>query len=259
MTETNDRMAGPLSYIGGKNRIALKIIKIFPQHTTYVEPFAGGAQVFFRKEPSESEVLNDLNDEIVNFFRVCQLHEGEFLRYLQFIVASRTWFALFEGQNPATLTDVQRAVRLFYLQKNAYAGLVRNPRYSYSVLAPKSFNPARVREMIERAHRRLQRTQIECLPYEEILTRFDRPTTLFYIDPPYWGKSLYKFNFGEEDFTKLEERLRAIRGKFVLSINDVPEIREIFRGFHVREIDLCYTAQRAAGKRYAELLITNFE
>jgi DNA adenine methylase len=81
-------MTGPLSYIGGKNRLAKRLISLFPKHTTYVEPFAGGAQVFFHKEPSEVEVLNDLDGEIVNFFRVCQWHYEELVRYLRFCLAS---------------------------------------------------------------------------------------------------------------------------------------------------------------------------
>jgi len=251
-------MSGPLSYIGGKNRIAQKIVDLFPQHTTYVEPFAGGAQVFFRKEPSRCEVLNDLDGDIVNFFRICQLHYQELLRYLQFIVVSRKWFAVLAGQAPQTLTDIQRAARFFYLQKNAYAGLVRHPRYAYSVTGPRSFNPKRVPELIENAHARLARVQIECLPYEEILKRFDRPTTLFYLDPPYWGRQLYRFNFTEADFFNLEETLSRLNGKFILSLNDVPEVRKLFHRYKFKEIDLAYTAQRSSGKRYPELLISNF-
>jgi DNA adenine methylase len=120
-------MTGPLAYIGGKQRLAKRIIEIFPKHTTYVEPFAGGAQVFFHKEPSRVEVLNDLDGEVVNFFRVCQLHYEELLRCLRFSLVSRKWFKLFRAQNPEGLTDVQRAARFFYLQKNSFAGLVRNP------------------------------------------------------------------------------------------------------------------------------------
>jgi DNA adenine methylase len=251
-------MTGPLAYIGGKNRIAKKIIEIFPAHSTYVEPFAGGSQVLFHKEPSANEVLNDLNDEIVNFFRVCQLHYQELLRYLQFVLASRKWFALFEAENPASLTDIQRAARFFYLQKNAYAGLVRHPRFSFSVAGPRSFNPGRIPELIENAHRRLQRVQIECVPYEQILKRFDVSSTLFYLDPPYWGRSLYRFNFTEADFIQLEANLRQIQGTFVLSINDLPEVRKLFHRFKLREIEIPYTAQQAAGKRYRELLITNY-
>src|SRR3984893_13153196 len=108
-------MVGPLSYIGGKNRLAKRIIQIFPKHTTYVEAFAGCAQVFFRKEPSKVEVLNDRDGEIVNFFRVCQLHYQELLRYLRFTLISRTWFEILRASDPATLTDIQRAARYFYL------------------------------------------------------------------------------------------------------------------------------------------------
>ena len=251
-------MIGPLPYIGGKNRIAKKIIEIFPVHTTYVEVFAGGAQVLFHKEPSTVEVLNDLDGDVVNFFRICQSHYEELIRYLKFILASRRWFALFEAENPESLTDIQRAARFFYLQKNAFAGLVRRRKYSYAVAGPSSFNPRRLPEVLENAHKRLERVQIECLPYSEILRRFDRPTTLFYLDPPYHGRSLYRFNFTDDDFVKLAERLRHLHGKFILSLNDVPRVRELFGTFNLREIELSYTAQMEAGKRFKELLITNF-
>jgi DNA adenine methylase len=251
-------MIGPLAYIGGKNRIAAKIIEIFPKHTTYVEAFAGGAQVFFRKEPSAVEVLNDLNGDVVNFFRICQCHHVELLRYLKFILVSRRWFALFEGENPESLTDIQRAARFFYLQKNAFAGLIRNRKYRYGVVGPPSFNPGRIPQLLENAHKRLERVQIECLPYSEVLERFDRQTTLFYLDPPYWGRKLYKFNFTDDDFVTLAERLRHLNGKVVLSLNDVPRVRELFHDFTLREIELPYTSQMKAGKRFRELLITNF-
>src|ERR1035437_6874344 len=77
-------MYGPFSYIGGKRALANRIIEIFPEHKTYVEPFAGGAQVFFRKSPSKVEVLNDLDREIVNFYRICQSHFEELVRYLRY-------------------------------------------------------------------------------------------------------------------------------------------------------------------------------
>src|SRR5438552_4925268 len=110
-------MIGPLSYIGGKNRLANRIISLLPEHTTYVEPFAGGAQVFFHKAPSKVEVLNDLDFEIVNFFRVCPWHMDELIRLLKFTLISRKWYELMARTNPDTLTDIQRASRFFFLQK----------------------------------------------------------------------------------------------------------------------------------------------
>jgi len=252
-------MTGPLPYIGGKHRLAKRIVEIFPKHTTYVEGFAGGAQVFFHKEPSAVEVLNDLDGEIANFFRVCQRHEQELLRYLRFSIVSRTWFTQIAAQDPATLTDVQRAARFLYLQKNAFGGLVRKRSYHYHVVRPPSFDPGKLPQLIEKTHARLQRVQIECLSYDEIIRRFDRPTTLFYFDPPYWGLQLYRYNLSDADFVKMEGRLRAIQGKFVLSLNDVPEVRKLFRAYHLTELETPYTVQKTSGKRYRELLITNFK
>src|ERR1700730_13814248 len=104
-------MIGPLPYVGGKNRLAIKIIGMLPQHTTYVEPFAGGAQVFYHKKPSIVEVLNDLDFDIVNFFRCCQFHSEELVRCLSFTIVSRRWHALYANENPESLTDIQRAAR----------------------------------------------------------------------------------------------------------------------------------------------------
>jgi DNA adenine methylase len=251
-------MAGPLSYIGGKNRLAKRVIEIFPEHTTYVEAFAGGAQVFFRKEPSKVEVLNDLDGEIVNFYRVCQQHYEELLRYFKFAVVSRQWFNLLKEANPETLTDIQRAARHLYVLRNCFASIVRNPVYHRNVIQPPSFNLESLPELIEKAHKRLERVQLECAPYEEILRRFDRPTTLFYLDPPYWGKKLYNHNFSEADFQQLAERLVKVRGKFILSLNDVPEVRALFARLRIEQIELHYTSQKAAGRRYKEVFITNF-
>jgi len=253
-------MLGPLPYIGGKRALAKQIIAIFPEHTTYVEPFAGGAQVLFRKEPSKVEVLNDLDGEVVNFYRVCQQHYQELVRYLRYTLASRAWLDLLKVTQPAMLTDIQRAARFYYLQKNSFAGLVRRHNFTARVVLPTNYNPERVPEWIENTHRRLANVQIEALPYEEVLKRYDRPTTLFYLDPPYFGRKLYNHNFEPEDFETLAERLKELQGKFVLSLNDLPEVRRIFHTFKMKNVQLAYTGSRhkTKGHRFQELLITNF-
>jgi DNA adenine methylase len=251
-------MIGPIAYIGGKNRLAKQIIAILPEHTTYVEPFAGGAQVFFHKEPSKVEVLNDLDSEVVNFFRICQHHYDELIRYLKYCLISRKWYELFTAENPASLTDIQRAGRFIYLQKNSFGGLILKQHYHYGVIQRPNFNTKRLPEIIQAAHERLQGVQLESLPYEQILKRYDRPTTLFYLDPPYWRRKLYKFNFSDEDFRMLHERLRAVKGRFILSLDDHPEVRRIFGSWEIASVELAYTAQTKTGKRYGEVLITNF-
>lgn len=251
-------MYGPFSYIGGKRALAGRIIALFPEHKTYVEPFAGGAQVFFRKQPSKVEVLNDLDREIVNFYRICQSHFEELVRYLRFTVVSRAWFDLLNEADPARLTDIQRAARHFYLAKNCYGGLVRHRNYAVRLDEPPGFNPERIPSLIEETHHRLARVQIECLPYAEILERYDRPSTLLYLDPPYFKIKLYRYNLEPEEFGAMAERLGALKGKFILSLNDVPEVRALFKEFKIQTVELAYTAQKIAGRRYREVLITNF-
>jgi len=251
-------MMSPMSYIGGKNRLAKRLIALFPPHVTYCEVFLGGGQVFFRKEPSKVEVLNDLDGEVVNFFRCAQQHPEELSRYLKFVLVSREWFSTFENQNPASLTDIQCAARFFYLQKNAYAGLVHGRHYACKVVGPPGFNPSRLPEIFDNAHKRLARVQIESLPFHEFIPRFDRPTTLFFCDPPYWERKLYNFNFTEDDYRRLADQLQSIKGKFVLTVDDVPQLRELFTRSKIVEVEIPYTSQREAGKRFRELIITNF-
>jgi DNA adenine methylase len=231
---------------------------MLPPHTTFVEAFAGGCQVLFQKEPSKVEVINDLDGELINFYRICQNHFEELLRYLRFILISRKWFDLLQHTPPDTLTDVQRAGRYFFLQKSAFGGLVARQNYGIHVVQPPNLKGSRISELILKAHERLANVQIESLPYDQVLARYDRPSTVFYLDPPYFGVSLYRYNLSKEDFVLLAERLRGLRGKFILSLNDRPEVRQIFGEFICEPISLSYSVQRTPGKRYGELIIKNF-
>jgi len=136
--------------------------------------------------------------------------------------------------------------------------LIRSLNYRWGVVQPPGFNPERLPQVIEETHKRLARVQLECLPYEKVLKRYDRPETLFYLDPPYFGLELYRHNLTALDFETMAARLGKLNGKFILSLNDVPEVRKIFKDFKIRGRDLHYTAQKVAGKRYKEVLITNF-
>jgi DNA adenine methylase len=251
-------MVGPLSYLGGKNRVARKIISLIPEHNCYIEPFCGGAQVFFHKEPSNVEVLNDLDEDIFNFLRICQLHHQELVRYLQFCTVSRKWFQLFEAQAPETLSDIQRAARFFYLQKNCFGGLVRRKNFKIGIQGGSNYNPHRIPMVLHLAHERLLNVQLECLPYQKIIPRYDRPDTFFYLDPPYFGLPHYKFNLTENDYVELAALLKNLKGRFLLSLNDKPEIRRIFASFKIHRLNFSYSAQRKAGKTYNEVLISNY-
>ena len=252
------RGRGPITVVGGKSRLAKIIIDCFPSHTCYVEAFAGGAQVFFHKQPSKVEVLNDLDGELVNFYRVCQSHADELVRCLRYHLTARRWYDLLIQTDPSTLTDIQRAVRYFYIRKTSFGGRVLKPTFGYCLTGQPRFRPARIPDIIAAAHQRLQNVQVESLPYQQIIKRYDSGQTLFYFDPPYWGLPYYNFNFTESDFSEFARLLRGLDGQFVLSLNDTPEVRKLFHGFHIAKVELAYSCARHNRKHQSELLITNF-
>jgi DNA adenine methylase len=130
--------------------------------------------------------------------------------------------------------------------------------FAVSVQDGSNYNPERLPELLQKAHERLLNVQLECLPYQDILRKCDRAYTFFYLDPPYFNRPYYKFNFEEKDYVELAERLKNLKGKFLLSLNDAPEIRRIFAEFKIRNLELTYSSQRQAGKKYQELLISNY-
>jgi DNA adenine methylase len=250
-------MRGPLSYVGGKNRLASHIISLTPKHKTYVEPFAGGAQVLFRKSPSDVEVINDLDGELINFYRVCQSHHEELLRCLRYTLLSRKLHNLLTRTPTESLTDLMRAARYFFLQKSSFGGRVARQNFAIHITKRPTFSPKRIPEIINSAYERLQDVQIECLPFEQVIERYDRPTTFFYLDPPYYGAKFYNHNLTDADFQKLEAALRPIKGKFLLSINAHPFIRKLFSPYRIDEVSLFYSLQKHSGRRYTELLVRN--
>jgi len=250
----------PLSgWMGGKWQLSRKIIPLIPEHTGYAEPFAGAAWVLFRKEPSKSEILNDINKNVVTLYRVVQHHLEEFVRYFRWILISRDEFERLLRVEPDTLTDIQRAARFYYVQKLAFGGRITKPTLGTSPILPARLNLLRIDEELSAVHLRISRAFIECLPYQDFITRYDRPTTFFYLDPPYWGCEDYygKNLFSRDDFAALAEQLAGLQGKFILSLNDVHDVRRIFCRFEILPVQCTYSV--GAGRtRASELLISNF-
>lgn len=251
------KMSAPLPYVGGKSRLASFLLTQFPKHTTYVEPFCGAARVFFHKQRGPSEILNDLDGELVNFLKICQLHHEELLRWLRYSAQSRGLHRWYKRQDPTLLTDVQRAARFLYLQRTSWGGVVARQNYQGQTGAQGRVSHTQLAEVLEATAKRLERTQIENWPYEKVLARYDGPATLFYLDPPYVGMPYYRFNFADADFERLAERLRLIKGKFILSINDHPTARQAFKPFHVCRVPVQYSLGRTPRAR--ELLFSNFD
>lgn len=234
-----------LAYLGGKSLLSDQIIKRIPKHKCYCEVFAGAAWVLFRKKESNVEIINDINSDLVTLYRVIKFHLDEFIRYFRWILVAREEFERFKKERPETLTDVQRAVRFYYLLKSGFASKIPNPAFGLSPTQSPRLNLLRIEEELSAIHLRLSRVYVENLSYESMIERVDRPNTFFYLDPPYYGyEDAYgKDLFGKDDFRALSDILKGIQGKFLLSINDVPKIRQLFDDFYVMQVQTAYTAK----------------
>jgi DNA adenine methylase len=250
-----------LGWVGGKSQLTSTIIPLIPPHKAYVEVFAGAAWMLFRKPPSEVEIINDLNRDLTTLYRVVQNHLEEFLRYFKWVLVSREEFDRFKQLDPAQMTDIQRAARFFYLIKGGFGSRLTNPSFGISATQKPRINLLRLEEDLSDAHLRLSRVFIDNRPYEQVIQRFDKPGTFFYIDPPYWDCEDYygKGLFAKPDFERLHALLAAAKGRWIVSINDVPEIRALFKGFHIKPVSTSYSVAAGDRKPVTELLIANFK
>lgn len=254
------RPAAP--YVGGKRNLAKQLVALIAAtpHQIYAEPFVGMGGVFLRRTSKpRCEAINDWSQDVSTFFRILQRHYVAFVDMLRFQLTTRAEFERLKATDPSTLTDLERAARFLYLQRTTYGGL-RDGGSNSGVFSVKpgqngSFDPTRVQPMLEELHARLSGVVIERLPFQDFIRRYDRPETLFFIDPPYWGlEGLYgKELFARSDYEILVEALRQLKGRFILTINDRPETRELFSPFDVKPIEFKYSVGHATGK---ELLVT---
>ena len=252
-------MNSPLAYIGGKSKLSETIIKMMPQHKAYCEVFAGAAWVFFRKEPSKFEVINDLDSDLVIFYRVLQNHLEEFLKQFKWLLCSREWFEDYKRQiESGGLTDIQRAARYYYLQRLCFGGRVRSRTYGAGPMRRPRINLIRIEEELSEIHLRLTGVHIEHLDWKRMISTYDRPETLFYCDPPYYRAPFYRHNLDLKDYQEMAKSLTDIKGQFILSINDVPEMHEVFGLFNLNSVQLVYSVSRQKITEGRELIITNF-
>jgi len=256
----NQLKAKPIiPWIGGKRRLAKHILPMFPEHTCYVEPFCGAAALLFMKEESKCEVLNDINGDLINLYRVLQHHLEEFVKQFKFALVSRKMFEWEQMKTPDTLTDIQRAARFYYLQKNAFGGKVEGQTFGTATTSPPRLNLLRIEEELSAAHLRLARVLVEHLAWDKCITKYDRPHTLFFLDPPYWQTEGYGVDFGMEHYERMAELMRSMKGKGIITVNDHPAMRQVFDGLHMKSLNITYTVGGGGkSKKAKELMVWNW-
>lgn len=243
--------------------MAKTIVPMIPKdHRCYCEPFSGAAWVLFGKAPSPVEVLNDLDNELVTFWRVLQHHLPAFLDYFKYAIVSRQIFEWEKIKPPETLTDIQRAVRYYYLQRLTFGGKTKGRTFGTGAIKPTNLNLTTIEESLLDAHWRMERVTVEHLDALECIRRYDRISTVFYIDPPYFHNT-HDYAVSFDKFEALNDVLGTLKGRFILSLGDCQEVRKLFSGFRQKRVTLTYSSQNprvsagSRGKPRHELLIHN--
>lgn len=255
------RPAAP--YIGGKRVLSKRLVQRINAvpHSCYAEPFVGMGGIFFRRDQKpKAEFINDWSQDVANFFRILRHHYEPFIDQIAWLISSRDEFEQMRRCDPDTLTDLQRAARFFYLQRTSFGGKVKSRSFGISHSGSARFNPLTVRTQLAAIRDRLATVTIERLPWADFIRRYDRAGTLFYLDPPYFGcENDYGLDmFSRDEFVQMADQLRGIKGRFILSINDKPQVRDIFAGFDFEQVDCTYTiGSNVKAAVFPELIISN--
>ena len=251
-----------MAWVGGKKALRDEILARFPRnYNRYIEVFGGAGWVLFHKPPgNDFEVFNDFNGNLVNLYR-CVREQPEALRdELRYMLNSRLDFEYMKGMlhSQAALPDVRRAAYYYALIRYSYAA-------GTSTFGSQPYAMWNNFPLIESAAGRLQKVVIENKDCVKLIRQYDRPESFFYCDPPYYNADQYYEAVSADGFDHagLANALLGIKGKFLLSYNDCPEIRALYDrpGIVIEGISrLSNIAQRYEnGKQYPELLISNYD
>lgn len=253
-------LKSPIRWQGGKSRLRKDIIARFPPHIVYAEVFGGGGWVLFGKERSQVEVFADINSELVNFFRVIQEEWAALAQRFEWALYARDEFERILQRRNEERDPVTRAYDFYYRVYSHFGGKYNDSDdWGYTRSKP-AYDMSKVKEKFKLAHERLIGVYIENRSFEEVILRYDSPDTFFYCDPPYLGLSGYLYKFTEADHQKLRDLLGQIKGKFLLSINDHPLIREWYASYNIESLEVRYSISKQTKGRQPvkELLIYNY-
>lgn len=262
-------MKSPVRWVGGKSKSVKYLLDLIPEHYTYVEPFFGGGWLYFAKDKAKVEVINDVNNDLMNFYNVILNSYDEFAEKFKYLVPSRALFNEYKGKTNH-LNDVDRAVVFYYINRTCFSGDMQRPRLGTSNIRRSNICTVTddVDKFLKPIHSRLKDTLIESLDYREIIKRYDmNPNTkekregFFFIDPPYKETYGYESEFSTENHEELSDMLKNLNSKFLLTINDDEDIREWYKDFNIISNDVMYKICRdvkGIGKR-KELIITNYD
>ncbi len=261
----------PFKWVGGKSRLRKYILPLISEHSCFVDLFCGAAWVLFGKSPSDVEVLNDLDEELITFFRVVKYRPEEFVESFDFELVSRSEFNRLAELDTRMLSEIERAHRFYYLIMAGWGGELAYPRFQTSVSdgghGNRLFGAIKhLRERIQPIHERLSTVIIENLNWQACFKRYDNVKTVFYVDPPYPENGCnYAHNMRDwESHHELYSTLKSSKSKWIISSYDIQEIRDIFSNpdYHILSVEsssgMAVGNEQHGRTKNREVLVLNF-
>ncbi len=267
MVGTHKRLAA-FPYRGGKFRLAPTLVKLLPAHKIFVEVFGGAANVLLSKPPSQIEVYNDLNGQLVNLFETIRNHPLLFLERCEYLLYSRRLYESWKDQlaehfEGSDIDSVEAAVRTAYTITSSFTGdPTRGWAFDRSGSGGGSNRWANIYDKVSFVSNRLRRVNIDHLDFRDCINNWDTPETLFFLDPPYYNGESGFYQFTSKDHEDLHAVLCKTRGKWILMYDEDDHILKLYEAFHIRKISSSLSSQKVeSGKKrtdLAQLVITNF-
>ncbi len=262
----------PFRYAGGKYRGREIIMNKSKQHDVYVEPFVGGGSIFFYKNKAKHNILNDLDGDLINCYKVMRDNPKDLIALLENEVVTKERYDFYKNQFVPS-NDLERAQRWYFLNRTSYSGITRNFYWGYSDKL--SANPSKWGDKIMFAHNKLQGVELLNVDFEQVLQyvvdNYVGQDVFVYLDPPYFNAEqdkFYKCYFNPEDHIRLQKCLAVHQHhiNFLLSYDNCKEVKNLYEWCNIDEKEWTYTLHRSdnlktEGKRNIgkELLIYNYE
>ncbi len=256
-------MKTPITYYGGKQMMLKYILPFIPTHQLYCEPFFGGGSVLFAKEKAATEVVNDLNGELINFFQVVKKHFSELQKEIQATLHSRELYkkAMVVYENPDMFSNVKRAWAFWVVTNQGFASRIGSWGFGKDDSKEAALKSKRDNFVSEYSER-LEKVQLENNDAVKVLERCNDKTAFAYCDPPYIGSDMGHYaGYTENDYKKLLDGLAKFKGKFLLSSYPSAILKAYIKKYKwkVQSVKKAIAVTKLTDKVKTELLVMNYQ
>ena len=263
-------LKSPINRLGGKYFLKTWLSEMIPAHTLYCEPFCGAGHLLFAKENSQVEVVNDIDGDLIGFFRVIQYPETRqmLIDRLNFMPYSRKLWQDIRTQwkvGNMPENEIERVSQWFYLNRTCFSG--DQQRGGFATASVTGRNPCisfrNTVKTLDDVAERLRCVIIENLSYEQCLSKYDSPESLFYIDCPYYGaEDYYGDTFTERDHYTLSDILHSVKAKVMLSHYECGTYNQLYHDWNKFTFDSFKGSHKSTGEekpKTVECLYCNFK